>query len=282
MRFAFFKICLLFLFPLLGKAQINQNKNLLDQKVYYSKYIVQDFFSEKKNWFWFVDVVQRRQADLGQNNIFANPLRYSIRPYIGYQFNPYWSVMVNPIGYFRSEDRLGKIEDTFNPIGEDELRTTAEILNYSYIYKRGKQWINITHRYRFESRWRDVFDERGRGTQWNYRFRYRIRLRTPLNNKHFYDNNVMYLCNYHEFHLENGSNYGTNHLSQNRNFVGLGYRFWNFVRVDVGYLHQYNWRGNGTDIDMSRGPMFYLIFDYLSKTNWGGKHRPTPKVNMAD
>jgi hypothetical protein len=280
MRFYFITAFLL-VFSFHGFSQINRNKNQMDQAVYYSKYIVQDFISEKKNLFWFVDVVQRRQSGFGNNNIFENPLRFSIRPYIGYQFNPYWSVMVNPVGYFVSDDRLGKIEDTYNPLRERELRTTAEILNYSYINKKGKQWINLTHRYRFESRWRDIDDVRGRGTQWNYRFRYRIRLRVPLNGKHFYDNNVLYAVNYHELHLENGPNFGSNHLSQNRNFAGLGYRFWDFVRVDVGYLHQYNWRGNGVDLDMSRGPMFYLIFDYLSKTNWGGKNK-APKVNMMD
>lgn len=67
-------------------------------------------------------------------------------------------------------------------------------------------------------------------------------------------------------HIEFGRDYGTNYFSQNRNYLGLGYRFWDWVRIELGYLHQYNTRGNNFQVDLSRGPMFYLFIDILSKT----------------
>ncbi|MFN3405440.1 MAG: DUF2490 domain-containing protein [Cytophagaceae bacterium] len=245
----------------------------MDERVIYTKWIINDFFSHKKTWNWYLDIVYRRQSDYGENtNIFARPLRFSIRPWIGYQFGRFYRINLCPIGYVESFGRLGKPEDVQTARLEKEIRSTIEILQDNYINRKGKEWINYTHRYRLESRWRDVMNPNASYT-WNWRFRYRLRIRIPLNGKHFYENNVIYTVNYHEFHLENGPEYGRNHFSQNRNFVGFGYRFWDWVRIDFGYLHQYNWRNNVNDVDLSRGPMFYLFVDYLSKVKVPGKEK---------
>ncbi|MDP3929151.1 MAG: DUF2490 domain-containing protein, partial [Bacteroidota bacterium] len=111
--------------------------------------------------------------------------------------------------------------------------------------------------------WRDI--DNPNGAKHNFRFRYRIRMRTPLNSDYFYKNKTVYISNYHEIHAEFGRDYGSNFLSQNRNYIGLGYRFWDWTRIELGYLHQYNVRSNNTQFDLSRGPMFYLFFDVLSR-----------------
>jgi len=247
---------------------VRPDRRMLDQRVYYTKFIFFDYLSESKTWFYYFDIINRRQSGLGNNNIFEQPLRTSIRPFIAYQFGRYTRVHLSPVALFLSDPRQGQPSDV-DLIGEREyeLRTTLEITQDAYIKKAGKEWVNLTHRWRFESRWRGV--DEPFGPVWNYRMRQRTRFRTPLNGKHFYDNNVIYTVNYHEIHLEFGPRMNLNQFAQSRNFVGIGYRFWDWARIDVGYLHQYNFRGDGRTIDLTRGPMFYLFIDYFSKLRIG-------------
>ncbi|WP_143960640.1 DUF2490 domain-containing protein [Litoribacter populi] len=241
-------------------------RRMFDERMLYTKWIVTNFLTEDKTWFWYTDVVYRRQSGLENNNLIENPLRFSVRPFFARQFGRFTRVHLNPIGLFVSDARLGQPTDLGSQ-SEYELRSTLEITQDAYVKKAGKEWINITHRWRFESRWRGVVEPIG--PDWNFRTRYRTRFRIPLNGKHFYDNNVFYTVNYHELHLEFGPGVRLNQFSQNRNFFGVGYRFWDWARIDIGYLHQYNFRGDGMTIDMSRGPMFYLFIDYLSKLRIG-------------
>jgi len=234
-----------------------QEKEALDNKILYTKYYVADFFSDSTKWAWEFDVVYRRQSELGGSDIWSNPLRYSVRPWIAYQVTKLTRVSFNPVGMYNTAPRM-PLESDLNRPFERELRTTLQINNYAY-YKR----FNFTHRLRFESRWRGIDD--AEGVRHNFRFRYRIRVRTPLNTDYFYKNKTIYFSNYHEVHVEFGRDYGTNYFSQTRNYVGLGYRFWDWTRVEAGYIYQINTRGNNTQFDVSRGPMFYIFFDILSR-----------------
>ncbi|WP_448522246.1 DUF2490 domain-containing protein [Schleiferia thermophila] len=245
---------ILFLIPILSSAQ---DVDFLDNRILYTKYYVSDFFNDSTKWAWELDVVYRRQSELGKNDFWSLPLRYSVRPWIAYQFTKLTRVSFNPIGIFNSAPRFPLESDLDRPF-ERELRTTLQINNYAF-YGR----FNFTHRLRFESRWRGIDDPKG--PRHNYRFRYRIRLRTPLNTNYFYKNNTLYISNYHEVHIEFGKDYGTNYFSQTRNFVGLGYRFWDWTRIELGYIYQLNIRSNNRQIDVSRGPMFYLFLDILSR-----------------
>jgi hypothetical protein len=241
-----------------------QKAETLNNRVFYTKYNVADFFHDSSKWAWEFDVVYRRQSELGENNLWAHPLRYSVRPWIAYQFTKLTRVSFNPIGIFHSAPRFPLESDLDRPF-ERELRTTLQINNYSN-YNR----FNFTHRLRFESRWRGI--DNPDGIKHNFRVRYRIRLRTPLNTNYFYKNNTLYISNYHEAHIEFGRDYGTNHLSQNRNFVGLGYRFWDWTRIELGYLYQINTRTNNTQVDISQGAMFYIFLDLLSRNQRKYKH----------
>lgn len=252
------KIFLLTILLLLSVDSPGQNDpQQLKNKVFYSKYFAADFFNDSTKWAWELDVVYRRQSELNQNDIWSKPLRYSVRAWIAYQFTKMTRVSINPIALFSSAPRLSTQSDLNKPT-ERELRTTIQINNYAY-YGR----LNFTHRLRFESRWRNIDDPDG--ATHNFRFRYRIRLRTPLNTDYFYKNNTLYLTNYHEVHIEFGRNYGTNYLSQSRNFIGLGYRFWDWTRIELGYIYQLNPRSNNQQVDVSQGPMFYIFLDLLSR-----------------
>jgi hypothetical protein len=241
----------------LSRLEAQNGPQMLDNRILYTKYYAADFFSNTTKWAWEADLVYRRQSQLGEGDIWGHPLRYSLRPWVAYQVTKLTRVSFNPIGFFSTAPRFPLESDLDRPF-ERELRTTLQINNYAY-YNR----FNFTHRLRFESRWRDI--DAPDGPRHNFRFRYRLRLRTPLNTDYFYKNNTLYLSNYHEVHVEFGRDYGTNYFSQTRNYVGLGYRFWDWTRVELGYIYQLNTRGNNQQIDRSIGPMFYIFLDVLSK-----------------
>lgn len=260
MRERAIKICIKIMFcflayPSFVKAQ--NNFEPLDNRILYSKYTIADFFKDGGKWVWELDVVYRRQSELGQNNFYAKPLRLSVRPWIAYQFTKLTRVSFNPIGIFYSAPRY-PLEDDLDRDFEREMRTTLQINNYAY-YGR----VNFTHRLRFESRWRGI-DQPGRPNH-NFRFRYRLRTRIPINTDYFYKNNTLYVSQYSELHNETGRDYGRNIFSQNRNYIGIGYRFWDWTRIELGYIYQFNSRGNLNQMDVSQGPMFYLFIDWLSK-----------------
>jgi hypothetical protein len=229
----------------------------LDNRIMYTKYYISDFFNDTTKWAWEADVVYRRQSQLGEPDFWDAPLRLSIRPWIAYQVTKLTRVSLNPMGIFYSAPRYPQESDLDRPF-EREMRTTLQINNYVY-YKR----YNFTHRLRFESRWRDI-DGDGRPNH-NWRVRYRLRTRIPLNTDYFYTNNTWYISQYSEMHVEWGRDYGTNFFSQNRNYIGVGYRFWEWTRIELGYIVQFNTRGNNRQVDLSQGPMFYLFMDVLSR-----------------
>jgi hypothetical protein len=248
-----FLVIVLFALRLSAQNDFDQ----LDNRVMYSKYTIADFFQEGKKWVWELDVVYRRQSELGQNDFWSRPLRTSVRPWIAYQFTKLTRVSFNPMGIFYSAPRYPLDADLERDM-EREMRTTLQINNYAY-YGR----LNFTHRLRFESRWRNI-EKPGRPDH-NWRVRYRMRTRIPINTDYFYKNNTLYASIYSEMHVEFGRDQGRNVFTQNRNYIGLGYRFWDWTRVELGYLHQYTIRGNTSFVDLSRGPMFYLFIDWLSK-----------------
>jgi hypothetical protein len=234
-----------------------QNKpDILDNRVLYTKQYYSDFFKDNGKWAWELDLVMRRQSELGEANFLQHPLRFSVRPWIAFQYSKLARISLNPIGLFHSHARF-PLESDLGRLGERELRTTVQFVQSSF-YKR----VNFTHRLRFESRWRGIDDP---SIRHNFRFRYRMRVRIPLNTNYFYTNHTLYACVYSEIHTEFGRDYGTNFLSQSRNYIGLGYRFWDWTRVELGYLHQYNTRSNNQQVDLSRGPMVYLFMDVVSR-----------------
>lgn len=244
---------------MLSHALYSQDKETNTNNVLYSKWNFSDFFYVGSKWSWELDAIYRRQSDIGENNFYKNPLRLSLRPWIGYNFSKVTRVSVSPVGVFHSVGRLTiDGDEDGDAITQREVRSTFQVNNNAY-YGR----YNFTHRLRLESRWRgidetDVFQ--------NFRVRYRMRLRIPLNHDYFYVNNTWYLNIYSEMHVEFGGDMTTgNFFNQSRNYAGLGYRFWDWARVELGYLHQYVPRSNFYMVDLLRGPMFYLYIDLFTR-----------------
>lgn len=234
------------------------DKEFLDNRIMYTKYYLSDFVNDTSRWAWEMDVVFRRQSQLGDQDFWDAPLRVSVRPWIAYQVSKLTRITLNPIGVFHSAPRYPLDSDLGRDF-ERELRTTLQINNYVYF----KRW-NFTHRLRLEYRWRGVDKPR---VSENLRVRYRMRTRVPLNTDYFYKNNTIYISQYSEMHVEFARDYGTNYFSQTRNYLGVGYRFWDWTRVELGYILQLNTRGNNFQHDVSRGPMIYLFMDIMSKNH---------------
>jgi hypothetical protein len=238
----------------------------LDNRVFYSRFYVADFFSDSTSkWVWELDAVYRTQSTQNNNNFFSDPLRASVRPWVGYQITKQTRISVSPIASFNSAPRFSQDIDLDDPF-ERELRSTLQINNYAY-YNR----FNFTHRLRFESRWRGLDNADWPETAWdhprqNFRARYRLRTRIPLNNDYFFTNNTWYICQYSELHVEFGRDFGSNYFSQNRHYLGIGYRFWDWARMEIGYIQQFNTRENNVQVDVSRGIMVYVFIDWLSNT----------------
>jgi hypothetical protein len=170
-------VIILLIFKVINLDLIAQEKEFLPNNIIYTKYYVADFVNETSKWAWELDVVYRRQSELGESDFWRHPLRISVRPWIAYQFTKMTRVSVNPIGLFNSAPRF-PLESDLNRPFERELRTTVQINSYAY-YKR----LNFTHRLRFESRWRGI--DNPNSPNHNFRFRYRMRTRIPLNTDYF-------------------------------------------------------------------------------------------------
>ncbi|HMP29648.1 MAG TPA: hypothetical protein PKD85_08605, partial [Saprospiraceae bacterium] len=87
-----------------------------------TKYYFADFINDTSKWAWELDVVYRRQSELGEGDFWSSPLRYSVRPWIAYQFTKFTRVSLNPIGLFNSAPRFALESDLDRPF-ERELRT---------------------------------------------------------------------------------------------------------------------------------------------------------------
>lgn len=255
-------------------AQMNPNRNIADNQVFFAKMNIIDYpIKERKTLYWYVDFVYRSQSAWNNKNLFGEPLRLSVRPWIGWQFSRYTKMAFTPLG-FHSMDQIQVFEGDAAVPRSWEWRTTLELLTDQYWIHKKKEWINFTHRFRAEYRRLDFPGKLG--DPYNaIRLRYRIRARIPLNRKHFYDNKVFYGVLFSEIHVQIGERIESNLFSQSRNFVGLGYRFWDMARIELGYVHVYHTRRQWEDMSLGKGIHLYVFIDYLSKLRFT-KSEPDP------
>lgn len=248
-----------------------QQKVIYPHTVFWSKTEINEIF---KNKFGIgVDFVYRRKSDLGNNNMFALPLRESIRPWVHYQFSPYARFSLSPLGFMNTNEYIGKPEDyDRNPYYE--LRTTFQF------YHHIKQWggrIMHTWRYRHELRWQKTNPSDPFRFVQRFRLRYRIRL--LFNTNDFYENHVTYLAVSNEI----GFNFGKStmyHFNQNRLYVGVGIRLFQALRIEARYVNRYRTRGStGFEYDNGQGFMLGIYVDQISAL---GKKNAIQPVRFVD
>lgn len=257
-------------------GQINPKRTIVRNEVFFAKMNVIDYpLKNRKTLYWFVDAVFRTQSAWDNNNLFSQPLRVSVRPWIGWQFSPSTKLAFTPLG-FHSVDRIQVFESDATIRRTWEWRATVELNSDQYWLHKKREWINFTHRFRLEYRRFDFLEKLGDPYS-AIRLRYRLRARIPLNGKHFYDNKVVYGILFSEIHVQIGELIEANLFSQSRNYFGLGYRFWDMARVEVGYVHVYHTRAQWDEMSLGRGLHLYFFIDYLSKLRFG-KSASVPKA----
>lgn len=111
--------------------------------------------------------------------------------------------------------------------GTDEKTSTAEHRVFQqFITRQRIGRVAVQHRYRFEQRFFTA--------DFRLRFRYFLSLNLPLNHKEMSDK-TLYLSAYDEIFLQpTGSPFDRNRL-----YGGLGFKFNDRLRLELGYMNQY-------------------------------------------
>lgn len=104
-----------------------------------------------------------------------------------------------------------------------EFRVWQQVIFNQY-YSR----VKFEHRFRIEERWINK--------EFNNRFRYRITVAIPLNNKKIIPKTA-FLIGFNEIFLTTKPP----HFLRNRAYIGIGYQFNKVLTAQVGWLNQYNY-----------------------------------------
>lgn len=138
------------------------------------------------------------------------------------------------------------------PYGKQPIATTVteHRIWQQMILKQNVWRIAFNHRFRLEQRFLEnrVADSNGEyqleGFNYRNRGRYRFMITFPLSRKEMADN-TLFLALYEEVFLGFGKGIGKNILDQNRLYAALGWRFFNNLNVQLGYLNHYVIKSDG-------------------------------------
>ncbi len=238
-------------------------KNALAQKTIYQttgfwfKSDVNQILDNSK-WGLGLDFVYRTKNELNQGSPFSSLLRKSFRPWVHYQISDKARLSISPLGYLYTNNYVGKPAD-FNQLPYHELRTTIQFVHH---HKQLGGRVMHTWRYRYEMRWQEQFVP----LSYRYvnRFRVRYSLRVGLNSSDISANRTLYATLSDEIGVNFGKNVVYNTFSQNRLYIGLGYRFLTAARIELRYFDRFGSRSTGFEFDNNRGIMLGLYIDQVT------------------
>lgn len=141
-----------------------------------------------------------------------------LRTGVGYNLSENNDNILLGYGYILSENYIGNTDDK---VSVNEHRIFQQFTTKQKIGN-----VGLSHRYRFEQRF--VEDD------FKMRFRYFLGINVPLQYKEE-GKNPLYLSLYNEIFLNTKSSV----FDRNRVFVGLGYKFSDNLRMELGYMNQY-------------------------------------------
>ena len=141
-----------------------------------------------------------------------------LRTGLGYTFNERKNNILLGYGYILSENYIG---DTNEKATVNEHRIFQQFTSKQNIGK-----LKLNHRYRFEQRF--VEDD------FKMRLRYFLGFNYPLQNKED-DKSPLYLSAYNEVFLNTESDV----FDRNRVYGGLGYKFSENLKLELGYMNQF-------------------------------------------
>ncbi|WP_452220085.1 DUF2490 domain-containing protein [Lacinutrix salivirga] len=191
---------------LMPKSTIAQDSNLGNWLIYIG--------NKKLNKKWNIhNEVQYRNYDA-----VGDLEQLLLRTGLGYTFNNQKNNVLLGYGYILSENYIGDSDQKFS-VNEHRI-----FQQFTSKQKIGK--VGLSHRYRFEQRF--VEDD------FRMRFRYFLSFNVPLQYKED-GNNPLYLSAYNEIFLNTESSV----FDRNRVYGGLGYKFSDNLKLELGYMNQF-------------------------------------------
>tara|TARA_R110002049_G_scaffold20225_1_gene74645 strand:- start:58 stop:741 length:684 start_codon:yes stop_codon:yes gene_type:complete len=141
-----------------------------------------------------------------------------LRTGVGYNLSENNDNILLGYGYILSENYVGD--------SDDKISINEHRIFQQFTTKQKVGSVGLSHRYRFEQRF--VEDD------FKMRFRYFLGINVPLQYKQD-AKNPLYLSFYNEIFLNTKSSV----FDRNRVFGGLGYKFSDNLRMELGYMNQF-------------------------------------------
>ena len=170
-----------------------------------------------------------RRTDWG-----AQSQQFLFRPSVYYGINDFLSVY------------LGYTHIQTYPYGDQPIafQTPENNALIQSVVKQSISKFNISHRYRYESRWIGNVSllngkEQVDGYTHRNRFRYRVTVSYPIQDTKFS------IKSFDEIWLNFGNNVANNGFDQNWFYLGVDYKILKFAQLGVGYMHQHINKPNG-------------------------------------
>jgi hypothetical protein len=204
------------------------------------------------------DFIFRSNNEMNQGSIFKRWHRFSLRPWVHYRFSPHLRVSFSPVGYFITNEYIGKKAD-YNRQPYDELRTTFQV---SHQYKMMGERFTHTFRHRFEIRYRRPFEKENFFIFTRYGLQYRLSF--LINKPYYWQKNVWYTYISNDIMINYGSRVVYNMFSQNRTQVALGFRFHRSSRIELGYMNRFRSRSSGFEYDNTEALHLGIFIDQFS------------------
>ncbi|WP_223551294.1 DUF2490 domain-containing protein [Aestuariivivens sp. NBU2969] len=140
-----------------------------------------------------------------------------LRTGLGYSFNENKNNILLGYGYILSENYFNE---------DDKISINEHRIFQQFTTKQSVGQVKLNHRYRFEQRFVE--------SDFKLRFRYFLGINMPLQYKES-GKNPLYFSAYNEIFLNSKSSV----FDRNRLYGGLGYKFSDAVKVELGYMNQF-------------------------------------------
>ena len=201
-----FHICLLLLLFFIPKASLSQDSNLGNWLIYIG--------NKKLDSKWNI----HNEVQYRNYNAVGDLEQLLLRTGLGYNLTENNNNILIGYGYILSENYIGETDDK---ISINEHRIFQQFTTKQSLWK-----VKLSHRYRFEQRFVE--------SDFKMRFRYFLGLNIPLQHKED-GKNPLYISAYNEIFLNTESSV----FDRNRVYGGLGYKFSENLKLELGYMNQF-------------------------------------------
>jgi hypothetical protein len=201
-----FRIYLLLLLFFIPKVSLSQDSNLGNWLIYIG--------NKKLDSKWNI----HNEVQYRNYNAVGDLEQLLLRTGLGYNLTENNNNILIGYGYILSENYIGDSDDK---VSINEHRIFQQFTTKQSLWK-----VKLSHRYRFEQRFVE--------SDFKMRFRYFLGLNIPLQHKED-GKNPLYISAYNEIFLNTESSV----FDRNRVYGGLGYKFSENLKLELGYMNQF-------------------------------------------